>query len=242
MSESTDRLLEESLLAKEKDNENGEFIMTQDDQKQYYQLVLREYASPAFCSFAKFYHGTISDIRKLMDALAAINDDGCYNNLLHAFQEWEHGNTAVTHDVAFLEFQLLTPEEMVACKEYTLEKVGWRHINVWEYAYDMKAEAILVREIVLKQGDKYIRCIRPVFENLMVSVPDHPVLSKWDPVGSMFCGFPCMITVDDEEKCTTPRLYMEQGTYENLEDAIADLEDPEKIDFSVVCDDIFGNG
>ena len=205
----------------------------------FYEIVLPDYAGSSFCTFTKSYHGTLADIRELMEALSKNNVNGQHNELLRTWREWEQGNTVALHRPVYREHQLLTPEKMVAAKEHSLENITWQHTNIWDSIRNLKADRVSIHQVILAQGDWYIRCIRPVFENLMVyrrylSPP------QWLPIGNRFWGFPGMMVWDG--KYTYPRLYIEQKSYKSLEETIADLNDESKIDYSKVCDEIFGDG
>ena len=45
-----------------------------------------------------------------------------------------------------------------------------------------------------------------------------------------------------QREYTYSRLFFQQAIYDDLEDAIRDMNDETKIDLSVVCDEIFGDG
>ena len=206
---------------------------------QFYEIVLPNYADPSFCSCTKGYHGTLADIRELMEVLIKNNESGQHDELLQAWQEWEQENTAALHKPAYREHQLLTPEKIVATKEYSLENVAWEHTNIWDSIRNLKTDKVTVHQVILAQGNRYIRCIRPVFENLMV-YKRYLSPPQWQQIGNRFWGFPGIMVWDG--KYTYPRLYIEQEVYENLGEAFVDLNDETKINYSKICDEIFGDG
>lgn len=211
-------------------------------QSPYHLIELKDCACPSFCSFTKPFHGRLSDIKGLMEALAGDNEKGCHDEILDAFRAWEQGTSEVTHKVTYRECRLLTAEELIACEDRTFENVIWKHTNIWDVVYELKAESIDVSQIVVKQEDRYIRCIRPVFENLMVRTPDAPIarMRQWRPVGDRFWGYPHMMVL--QGRYTYPRLFMEQGHFFDPEEALRDLKDETKIDFAVVMEELFGDG
>ena len=206
---------------------------------QFYEIVLPDYAGPSFCTFTKSYHGTLADIRELMEALSKNNVNGQHNELLRAWRKWEQGNTVALHRPVYREHQLLTLEKMVAAKEHSLENIAWQHTNIWDSIRNLKADRVSIHHVILAQGDNYIRCIRPVFENLMV-YKRHLSPPQWQPIENHFWGFPGMIVWDG--KYTYPRLFVEQKLYHSLREAIEDLNDEVKIDYSKIGDEIFGDG
>lgn len=208
----------------------------------YYELVLYNYSCPSFCSSAKSFHGMLSDIKALMDALAADDESGHHDHILNSFRAWEQGDTEATHRVAYHEYRLLTPEEVIEYEDYTFENVIWQHTNIWGCFYEMKADTVDISQIVVKQGNRYIRCIRPVFKDLMVRIPDTqiPELAEWKPVGDRFWGYPRMMA--RQGRYTYPRLYVLQEYYNDMAEAVTDLYDETKIDYAAVCEEIFGDG
>ena len=213
--------------------------LTSQNPEQYYKLELEDCACPSFCSFTKDYYGDIVNICAFIDSLAADNKTGRHNDLINAFKEWENGNISVTRRPAYHECQLLTPEVLIARENCTFEDVVWRHTNLWGCIRNLRADKVNVSQIILSQGDRYIICIRPVFENLMV-FKTHLPYPAWMPVGDRFWGFPGMMVTDG--KYTYPRLFLHQKSYQSLQEAITDLNDETKIDYTVVCDEIFGDG
>lgn len=215
---------------------------TRKRQERYYALVLDDCACPSFCSAPKAFHGRLSDIRGLVEALANDNADGHHNEVLNAFHAWEQGDLDVMHRVAYSNHKLLTQEEVVAQEDYALKHTVWQHTNIWGCVNELQADAIDVSQIVLKQGDWYLRCIRPVFRDLMVRTPEAPItqMREWKPVGDRFWGYPHIMV--QHGKYTYPRLYMDLQHYSDLSDALRDLKDASKIDYATVMDEVFGDG
>ena len=134
---------------------------------------------------------------------------------------------------------LLVQEELIAYEDFSFENPRWEHINIWGSPRQLKASSVDVSQIVVRQGKWYIRCIRPVFKSLMYRNPSAPV-SEWRPVGNRFWGHPHLMEVRGEY--TYSRLFIRQAVYDDEQDAIRDLKDESKIDFSPVFDEIFGDG
>ena len=65
-------------------------------------------------------------------------------------------------------------------------------------------------------------------------------MQEWKPVGNRFWGYPQMMVLEDDRIYS--RLFMEQQTYADLDEALRDMDDPEKIDYSVICEEILGDG
>ena len=67
----------------------------------YYELSLDDYSSPSCCSFAKPFHGRLSDIQSLIDALTLDNPKGIHDELIAAFAAFQKGD----HNVSLEQLQ-----------------------------------------------------------------------------------------------------------------------------------------
>ena len=106
---------------------------------QYYRLELDDYSVASFCSFGKYYFGTLGEIRAFINALDK-EYEGSHRELVSAFRAYEGGQTDVTHHVAFQEVPLLTPAKLVHAEKAVLKNHAWDHINIWRRAYKIPAE------------------------------------------------------------------------------------------------------
>ena len=208
-----------------------------------HELQLDDAACPSFCSFTKGFYGTYRDIKAFMNALAEHNEKGHHDMILKAFQAWETGDHEVEHSPAYHTCKLLTPREIFHRTEHLLKNVEFRHMNIWDFPYDFKADTVQVEQMLIKgKSDGYVRCLRASFENLTVRSPETPIpqMQEWKPVGNRFWGYPQMMVLEDDRIYS--RLFMEQQTYADLAEALRDMEDSEKLDYSVICEEIVGDG
>ena len=192
---------------------------------QYYMLRLDDPAVPAFCSFAKMYVDTLDDIQFVMHRLALTKK---YPDTVMAWDSYCSGNTNATHNVAYHEEPLLTPVEFVSSSLLSLPERIWNHFNAWECPYKMKISGGVVRQIVVKYKDKYIRMIRAWLDNLCFESLDN----EWSPLTDGFWGHGSLLYViqDSEEQFTLHNLLFvvedSADTYAELE---AKLTNPEEV-------------
>lgn len=104
----------------------------------------------------------------------------------------------------------------------------------------MRSKNAIFKQIVIKDGENYIRTIKPEFEGLEYSL--NKDFANSDKIGSMFWGFPEMIKYDVQTHKTFSRLYFIEESYLDAISACDDLHTNNKIDLHLFCDDIFGDG
>lgn len=202
----------------------------------YYALTLEDCFAPDFVSFTKRYYGTFEQIADFMDSL----DYEKHKSTVDAFHSYLHGNTGVTHAVGQANCPLLEPVTLI--REAFLFSVdeAWDFKNAWGYIYKMQAHSIQTSAILIKDGEQYIRCIRPAFEGLEYgSVVDD--YATWRPVCN-FWGHEGILTYDDQRRAKIKtELYLPEAKYDDVKLAVSELDTVSpKLD--IVCEDIFGNG
>ena len=223
-----------------------------EQKKQWYALQLEDYARPAFSSATKWYYGTLEEIRDLMKYLAhSKNRRKSHKDTLRAFQEFCAGKEDATHDAAYGKRLLMKRVTCIAETELELKDYIWEHLNIWRWPCPLKASHILVKQCIIWDGERYIRCIKPTFAELC----DESIREKgkWDSMhGIGFWGFPGMLR--EKETVHSCSLYIEEmfydkesnrrkiKRYKTAEEAIQDIGDAETVSFLSVCDEIFGDG
>ena len=115
------------------------------------------------------------------------------------------GDVAVCHDVAFGEKQFLTAVNLIKQSEFIFEKYEWTHINIWGFPYYMKTDGGKVKELVLQDGEDFVKCAKAEFKNLMYHAD--PPLDKWDKMTGGFWGFPELIRYDKSRDATISSLF-----------------------------------
>ena len=98
------------------------------DKPQYYALTLDDYATVSFCSFSKFYYGTLDDIIPFMEIMEKENEKP---DMIAAFKDFILGNKEVTHAVAYNQQKLLTPVVFHQGVKQTYTDRSWTHKNIY---------------------------------------------------------------------------------------------------------------
>lgn len=170
----------------------------------WFQIEMRDPATPAFSTFEKPYFGPSYMIEAY---------------LKHIGQELP-----------------LTPCRLSEYHTLFLNDVSWIHRDIWQNTYRLKADRIVVEQAVLECSGWFFLCIRPMFHSLELF--SH-FRSEWYPVNNHFRGAPNMIRKEvDAISCS---LFIAQNFFSDEEDGLLCMNDPKKLNFSRVCDEIFGN-
>ncbi len=202
----------------------------------YYAISLNDYFSPSSVSGVKHYYGTLKQIGNFINSL----DQEQYKETVSAFKEYLSGNTSATHVVAYAERKLLEPVTLVGDAYLLLEKVEWDFKNVWERIYRMRLKEAYVDAILIKDGEEYIRCIRPRLKELCYQ-SDLENADTWIPVQSAW-GHPGIVAFDNENnKNIRCSLYLPEKRYGDVKPTMAELHS-ENVDMGIVCEDIFADG
>lgn len=202
--------------------------------KLYYAIQLEDYSLAKVAVFPKTYYGTKADIAALIDCLAADPSASLrYMSTIRAFRSYQNGNLFATHTIAGRTERLLTP---VKCIHETLilqNNADWHFYNG---AYNLKVHAdfVTVHQVLLKQDDMYLRCIRPCYEKLQIK----DSCERWKVVPNCHHGFPHICAVDEGRHCM--RLYTLEQVEESPEPCMARMNDACYISHHDACDDIFG--
>jgi hypothetical protein len=104
----------------------------------------------------------------------------------------------------------------------------------------MRVKSAHTKAYLIKDGNKYIRCISPVVEGLSYQrelIED----GRWSPVHDSW-GHPLILIFDQEkDEIIRSALYLPERQYDDVKLAVAEL-DNEKISLDIVCEDIFTDG
>ena len=206
----------------------------------YFEIELTDYALPSFCSGGKPYYGTIEQIEGLIEALKnnpKTRDEA--KDLLLALTEYKNGCLDCKHSVGYGQGNFLTPVNLEGKSEIVIDDCEWVHKNVWGFPYYMRAKSAIIDQIVVSVNKNVIRCMNAQFFGLEYKGDDS---FPWSKLRNNFWGFPEIISCRKSDECTFSRLYMFEERYSDVEIAIRDLNEREKIKFNDFCDDIFGDG
>ena len=175
--------------------------------EQFYKITLTDCGIPNFCSGSKDYYGTQEKIEGMIIAIKnnkSIGND--VDGLYAALTEFKSGNKNCEHPVEYGRSRFLTSVSLIDKSEYFEKNYKWKHVNIWHYPYYMRTKAATFRQIVIKDGNDYIRAIKPEFEFLKYALDE--IFRRSDKVGVMLWGFPEMIRYNGATKTTSSRLYV----------------------------------
>ena len=202
----------------------------------FYALTLDDYFSPSFVSGTKRYYGTMDEIKAFIDAL----DYEKHKSTVDTFREFTDGNAMAVHNVAYIERPLLESVTVVTSAFLYLIDEEWEFKNIWGCIYKMRVKSAYTKALLIKDGNKYIRCISPVMEGLSYQselIAD----GRWSPVRDSW-GHPGILIFDQEkDEVIRSALYLPERQYDDVQLAVAEL-DNEKISLDIVCEDIFTDG
>lgn len=206
---------------------------------QYYRLALDDYSAAAFCSFGKYYFGTLDEICAFINTVDKECEDS-HRELVSAYRAYEAGQTDATHHVAFQEVPLLTPTTLLHKEKIMLENYAWDHLNAWESVYKIRCKKVESEHLWLECEGRAFRAVKVTFKRLRYK----GALGEWKPVnGKVLWGFPCIIRGDSSQiqsmLAEPEREFSDLGTLE--QDWEAFMRNPVP-DYTGFCDDIFGDG
>lgn len=237
--ETRNEMPEDPGFKTEWDKLSDEFQDIITDDPQYYRLDLDDYSAVSFCSFGKYYFGTLEEIRSFIDAVDKECKDS-HRELVSAFRDYDAGQTAVTHHVAFQEVPLLTPVRLLHKEKLVLENYAWEHLNTWQCIYKMRCEKVETEHLWVEYDGIGFRAMKANFTNLQ----HEGALGGWSPIsGKMLWGFPCILQ-GDAGHFRNVLAEPEKG-FKTIEELDQDWEafrvDPDP-QFDGFCEDIYGDG
>lgn len=207
--------------------------------KRYYRLELTDYSAVSFCSFGKYYFGTLEEIRTFIDRLEKERGDS-HRELVSAFRAYEAGQTDASHHAAFQKVPLLIPAGLIHKESFVLEDYAWDHLNTWQSIYKMCCDRVETEHLWLECEGRGFRGVKANFKRLQ----HESVLGGWKEIDEkMLWGFPCMLRGDSGHFGNA--LAEPEKGFETREELDRDWEafkknpDPQFVGF---CDDIFGDG
>ncbi len=208
---------------------------------QFYCLTLDNYSAPSFCSFDKYYFGSIHMIGSLVNTIEADKRTADnHSQLIQAFKEYCNGNTEVTHNVAYREIPLLEPISVYTSIKIKTGSNKIKHRNIWDCIYYIRWEQVESEHIWIKYKDRYFRCIKASFTKLQYSDLDTEDTYRNFIYTSGFPGI-----VDVSSKPVFSRLFVVEKFFKNKEEMLCDIEKfrktPEPV-YTQIFNDILGDG
>ena len=203
--------------------------------KRHFALTMDDYATASFCSRTKDFYGTLKDITEYIRQLP----EKSFGTTKAALREYLDGNENAAHHVCFSDRRLLTLVEVIKKERFDLAPYAWDHANIFDCIYQMKADAAAIEQMLIKQKDWYIRCVRCVFTNLQY-MSESPAYKGYQKMPNRFWGLPGMIQMEENRYILS--LYVREKYYTFPEEALADMGKADKLNLANVCSEIFGDG
>ncbi len=205
--------------------------------EEFFAIPFDEYRLPSFCSGCCYFYSTLPMAEEYAQRLVSTGE---LKEYVEALDRYKSGDKSARVGVAYSQYTLMTPVEVLAHNEFTHENAAWDHYNVWHCVYEMRAEKIKRDVLWLKQGDQYLRAAKYEFDSFgYVDLHD-----ELEPLScSSFWGIPLMLYVDGERIISS--MYIVERFFETYEQALADIASPElcmENDLSAVCGCVFGDG
>ena len=135
---------------------------------QYYRLRLPDMVMPEGQVVIKEFFGTQEEIGELFTSME--QDEWCRYFYRSSFQAWERflaGDLGAVHRVeGEKQERLLTPVSELARASFLFDNLQWKYPNKFDCTMQAKAETMEVIQILLQDGERYIRCCKYWFQNL----------------------------------------------------------------------------
>ena len=205
----------------------------------YYKIYLTDYALPGFCSGGEKYYGTLDEIKEFIITVAE-KQSGDLDGLKTALELYLSGDTSAKHNVAYNNELLLTPVELKKKVEFNIGKLEWTHINIYGYPYYMKADEGTISEIVIQDGDTFVKCVKAELKNLMYK--SDPPIDQWRKLDGCFWGFPELLQYNKDKDTIFSALYCVERESKEEDDPALTIGVVKELVFEEFCNNIFGDG
>lgn len=206
-----------------------------------YQITLIDYATPNFVSATKTYYGDKDAIFHVLNHLRANRPD-----MLEAANEFFEGRGPGIVQVYYSAPEaFIIPVKVIGENEKHFDNFSSDHLNVWDCIYKMAADHAACRCVYIEDSlGKLYRCLSAEFTNLSID-GTYGLIQR-----EHFWGHPGIITnkctgqtgADDKNLITINTLMCPDREFNNLKQLRKDMDNPQKLNFSPIFDDIFGNG
>ena len=210
------------------------------DKKDFYEVRLNNYFSPSFCSSHKVYFGTLNDIKTFIESTGS-SEQSCM--IRNTFKRYLSGETNVTHEIAYIQQKLIEDVELIAEGEAKLGHTAWEFLNVWCHTQYMEMDSAVVRMVLIKYEERYLRAIKASVWGLRTCADINRLEEEWIALSDGFWGHPGILgsAADGETYMVYSNLYLKEKEYATKEEALAKFYTDE-VCLDCLCEDVFGNG
>ncbi len=205
--------------------------------EQYFSIKLDCLIMPEERLVVKRFYGTLAQIADLMNHFEEDEWSSLYYaSTICAWRDYQCGILGAVHTVGNAQERLLTPLSEVCRSAYLVDNPRWTYRNKFGCTMCAKADLSDADQLLLQDGDHYLRCVRFWFEGL-----SHVHSEKgWIPCDGKPKGIPYMI-VCYEEGAVTSALYVLEEEYTDLEAAKQDMQQGDMLSYTQISRELFSD-
>lgn len=201
----------------------------------YFGLRMDSVVMPEEDYVIKNLYGTLDQV---CDLMAHIDKDivwrEYYASSLDALERYQNGDEWAMHYVGGEAESFLTPVMEVGRSAYMIEDAEWLYRDKCGSYIRAKADTVGIHQVLLWDGNKYVRCARYGFEGLSRAHTD----KGWIPYDGTSCGVPCMIDSHGNGDAYN-RLFVVEDTYKDLETAMRNMQREDNFKYEQVSRELF---
>ena len=202
--------------------------------EQHFAIQLEDYSLPDILPFPKTYYGTLPQIGALMDCLVADPDTAIrFASTIRAFNDYKAGHLGAVHEVCGRTFRLLTPVNQIHETVILDQNVQWDFEN-GAYHHRVRADFVDLHQVLLQDGDMYLRVVRPCYEGLQYE----DAYERWTSMPACNYGFPYMY--EAEPGWHYARLYTLEQVEVSAAPCLIRMHDSCYVSHHEACNDLFG--
>ena len=202
--------------------------------KQFFGIQLEDYSLPEGVPMPKTYFGTLDQIGVVIDHLAADPVTAAkYASTIIAFRDYKNGHLGVTHTIAGQTMRLLTPVGFVHETMILEQNAEW-YFNNGVYSHRVHADFMDLHQVLLIDGDMFLRCVRPCYEGLRYEDP----CEGWTAMPACHYGFPYIYAA--EPGWHYMRLYTLEQVETTAQPCLVRMHDSCHVSHHEACNDLFG--
>jgi len=161
------------------------------NQIHYYSIRMDSMVMPEEDFVIKQFFGSLDEVHGLM---TEIDKDTVwreyYASSFDALKRYQSGDEHALHYVGGEVERLLKPVVEVCRSAFLLDNPEWTYQDKWSCLMRARADVVCVHQVLLWNGNKFIRCARYGFEGLERAHSDR----GWIPYDGTSCGVPCIGT------------------------------------------------
>ncbi len=203
--------------------------------EQYYAVRLSHWVFPNGGTIVKEFFGTFKQIRELIHLFRGEEwTQKYYASTIAALEEYEAGNLAAVHNVAGSLERLLTPVSELCRSAYLCDDARWYYTDQYGCILPAKAEVVDVDQVLLQDGERYLRCAKFCFEGLASALP----LNGWSLHDGYCEGIPHMSRYF-EPGVVHMQMYVVEQEYQDEQAARRDMQTEGVLDYEQVSAELF---